>query len=130
MSNTTFGCTPPNDYGAAELDLVPTVFGAVRVASRVTLGARAGVGAAIYISDRPIGGDLFAPACAYGGSIVPDAYAALDVSLHLSEALHLVLFPATFDIHPSWDGSRSGPPVDASGAWIRLGLGFAFAVNL
>jgi hypothetical protein len=61
---------------------------------------------------------------------MPDGYAALDISLRLTDVLHLVLFPATFDIHPSWNGSRSDATVDASGAWIRLGFGFALAVNL
>jgi hypothetical protein len=130
VSNSAIGCSPPTNYSAAEIVAMPTVFAALRVSQSVSLGARLGIGAAIYASGQPIGGDLFAPACAYGGSLTADGYAALDISLRLTTAIRLVLLPATFDIHPGWVGTRSDANLDASGPWVRLGLGFAFAVDL
>jgi hypothetical protein len=130
VSNTTLGCTPGADYSAVELLAMPTVFGALNVAKHVTVGARIGFGAAIYASGTPIGGDLFAPACAYGGSLAPDGYAALDVSLGIVDAIRVVFFPATLDLHASYVGARSDSVVDATGVWMRIGIGVALAVDL
>ena len=130
VSNTIMGCTPPTDYTGFELVAMPTAFGALRVGKRIMLGARLGFGAAIYASGVPIGGDLFAPACAYGGSLAPDGYAALDVSIDLASILRLVLFPATLDFHAPYVGARSDNTVDATGPWVRLGFGAALAVDL
>ncbi len=130
VSNAAIGCSPPNDYAAAELLAMPTVFGAVRATSRLTLGARAGIGAAIYISGTPIGGDLFGASCAFGGSLAPDGYAAIDVSIRMTDQLRLVFFPATLDVHPAYVNARNDATWDASGAWVRLGTGFALAVDL
>ena len=71
----------------------PTVFASCRASRRVSLGVRVGVGAAIYVSGAPIGGDLFEPSCLFGGSIAPDGYAALDVSVALERALPRRLYP-------------------------------------
>ncbi|HEY1956280.1 MAG TPA: PEGA domain-containing protein [Polyangiaceae bacterium] len=125
----SLGCAPPNDYSAVELLAMPTMFGDWLVSKNVSLGARIGFGAAIYASSSPIGGDLFAPACAYGGSLAPDGYASLDVSVRLNDTFRLV-FPATFDIHTAYVGTRNDGTVDASGPWMRFGLGVALAVDL
>jgi len=126
---TTLGCTPPSDYSAVELLAMPTMFGDWLVSKNVALGARIGFGAAIYISGSPIAGDLFAPACAYGGSLAPDGYASLDVSVRLNDDFRLV-FPATFDVHTAYVGTRNDASIDASGPWMRFGLGVALAVDL
>jgi hypothetical protein len=124
------GCTPPTDYSGFEVLAMPTVFGSFKLSQRVSLGARLGVGAAIYASSAPMGGDLFTPSCVYGGSLTPDGYAALDVSIALIDAMRLVLFPATLDVHPAYAGARSDTTYDASGAWLRLALGVGLAVDL
>jgi len=130
VSNATIGCTPPTDYSGAELLATPAVFASWRASRLVTLGARAGLGAAIYASGAPIGGDLFEPACAFGGSIYPDGYAALDVSFRLSDVFRFVLVPASFDIHPAYAGARSDSALDANQPWIRLSAGVALAADL
>lgn len=129
VANDAIGCTPGTDYSAVELLAMPTVFGDYHLSKRVDLGARLGFGAAIYISSSPIAGDLFAPACAYGGSLAPDGYAEADVSVRLDDHFRLV-FPATFDIHTAYVGTRSDLSLDATGPWIRVGLGVALAVDL
>ncbi len=130
VSNANASCALPNDYGATEILAMPTLFGAMRVSRRVSVGARAGFGGAIYASGSPIGGDLFAPACVYGGSLAPDGYAALDVSVSLLDQLRLVLYPATFDVHPAYVGARNDGVLDASGPWFRIGAGVSLAVDL
>lgn len=130
VSNATASCSPPNDFNAVEILAMPTVFGAMRVARRVSLGARVGFGGAFYASGSPIAGDLFAPACIYGGSLAPDGYAAVDVSVSLADQIRLVLYPATVDVHPAYVGARSDGSIDASGPWVRLGAGVSLAVDL
>lgn len=130
VSNAIAGCTPPNDFTAVEVLAMPTVFGAYRISRRVSLGARAGIGAAVYASGAPIGGDLFTAACVYGGSLAPDGYAALDVSVRMTDDFRIVLFPATLDVHPGYVNARSDGSLDATGPWFRIGAGFAVAVDL
>ena len=125
----TLGCTTATDFSAVELLAMPTVFADWYASRSVWLGARIGFGAAIYISGSPIAGDVFAPECAYGGSLAPDGYASLDVSVRLSEQFRLI-FPATLDVHTAYVGARNDGVVDATGPWLRVGLGVALAVDL
>ena len=130
VSNAIAGCTPPNDYSGAEILATPAVFASYRTSKRVSIGARAGFGAAIYVAGAPIGGDLFAPSCPYGGSLAPDGYAAIDVSVRLSDLFRVVFLPASLDIHPAYVGARSDASLDASQPWIRVSTGVAVAVDL
>jgi len=128
VSNAT-ACGPlPNDYSAAELTLMPTVFGAFRL-GRLTLGAHLGFGAAIYATSSNVGGDVFAPSCTFGGSAAPDVYASLDVSFRATQAIRVLFVPASFDLHGSYDGARTGGP-DATSPWIRFGIGLGAALDL
>ena len=130
VSNATSSCTPPNDYNAVEMLVMPTVFASFRASDRVRLGGRIGFGGAIYASGSPIAGDLFSPECIWGGSLAPDGYAAFDVSISLADRIRLVVYPVTFDIHPSYVGARSDGSIDASGPWVRIGAGLSLAVDL
>jgi hypothetical protein len=130
VSNATTSCTPPNDFNAVEMLVMPTVFASFRVSKSVRLGGRIGFGGAIYAAGSPIAGDLFTPACIYGGSLAPDGYAAFDVSVSLTEQVRLVIYPVTFDIHPAYVGARSDASIDASGVWMRIGAGLSLAVDL
>lgn len=130
VSDATPGCSPPGDYSAAELVAMPAVFASYRASKRVSVGARVGFGAAIYLSGAPIGGDLFAPSCVFGGSLAPDAYASLDVSVRLSELFRVVLLPAALDLHPAYTGARADASLDASKPWLRVSTGVAVAVDL
>ncbi len=122
--------SPPNDFSAVETIAMPTVFGAWRVSRLLTIGARAGFGAAIYAAGAPIGGDLFAASCVFGGSLAPSGYAGVDVSLRMNEMFRFVIYPATLDIHPAYTGARSDGSLDASGPWVRLGAGIGVAMDL
>jgi hypothetical protein len=130
VSNANSSCAPPSDYNAVEMLVMPTVFASFRASNRVRVGGRVGFGGAIYASGSPIGGDLFTPTCIYGGSLAPDGYAAVDVSISLAEQIRLVLYPVTFDIHPAYVGARSDATLDASGPWMRIGTGLSLAVDL
>jgi len=130
VSNANASCTPPNDYNGVEMLVMPTVFASFRMSDRVRIGGRLGFGGAIYASGSPIGGDLFTPTCIYGGSLAPDGYAAMDVSISLADWLRLVVYPVTFDVHPSYVGARNDATFDASGAWVRVGAGLSLAVDL
>jgi hypothetical protein len=120
----------PTDFSAVETLAMPTVFAAWRASRFVSIGARLGFGAAIYAAGAPIAGDLFAASCPFGGSLAPDGYAAIDVSLRMNEMFRVVFYPATIDIHPAYVGARSDATLDASGPWLRLGTGVAVAMDL
>jgi hypothetical protein len=131
VSNTPLGgCSPPADYSGVELLATPTVYASYRTSRRVSLEGRLGFGAAIYLSGSPIAGDLFMPACAYGGSLAPDAYASLDVSVRFAERFRVLLFPATLDLHPAYVGARNDGSLDANEPWLRFGFGAAIAADL
>jgi hypothetical protein len=52
------------------------------------------------------------------------------VSLALADAIRLVLYPATLDLHTSYVGARNDTSIDATGPWFRIATGVALAVDL
>ncbi len=127
VPNTTAGCTPPADFAGAEVELTPVLYGAVRV-GRVSVGAKLGVGASLYSTGTPIGGDLFYPACDASPGPVVDVYGGLEISLPVTPAFRVVVAPLEVDGHAAFDGART-TPLDVTGPWLRFASTIGAAVD-
>ena len=125
--NVAKPCTLPADYTSPELFLTPFLFAALRVSPAVSVGARAGFGFSA-LTAAELGGDLFSPTCGGSPGLSPNGFAGLDVSVRLTTDIRAMLVPITADIHPAYAGART-IPIDASGAWVRLGFGLGVGVD-
>ena len=125
--NVASPCTLPGDYASAEVFFTPLLFAAFRIGSAVSLAARAGFGFSALTASE-LGGDLFNPTCGGSPGLSPNGYAGLDVSVRLTPAVRAMVVPITLDIHPAYAGART-TPIDASGAWARLGFGLGVGVD-
>jgi hypothetical protein len=99
-----------------------------RPAPRWRVGGDAGFGFA-GLPARSLGGDAFTPTCAASPGLVPAGHFGADVSYRVAPALRLVLAPIVFEVEPAFGGARTAP-IDATGAWLRVGAGFGLAVDL
>jgi hypothetical protein len=99
-----------------------------RASRRLRIEGDVGVGVAGYFASR-VGGDLFDPTCSAAPGIVPALHAGGSVSYAFGPVVRAVVSPIWLELQPAFDGARSAP-VDASGAWLRLGAGIGVAVDL
>jgi hypothetical protein len=128
--NTAPGCGSPIPDKESSTDIAAFGVGAFafRVTPRLRLGADAGLGAATTMANT-VGGDLYEPSCAAHTGARLAGRAALDVSFALAPPVRLVATPLKLQVHPAYGGARSAP-LDASGAWVRFGMGAGIAVDL
>lgn len=96
--------------------------------SKVNVGGIGGVGLAGYFVGD-VGGDLFVPSCDPSPGVRPALLVGVHVDYALTKRLRLSAFPLTWQIHPSFAGTRSDPR-DASSAWMRFGIGIGAGVDL
>ncbi len=101
---------------------------AYRVAPRLRVAADAGLGIAGYGASA-LGGDLFTPTCQPATGAQVAARVGLEASYTVLPFLRATLTPLALQVHPSYGGARS-TPVDATGTWLRFGLGLGLAVDL
>lgn len=90
--------------------------------------AIAGLGLAAYSVDD-IGGDLFVPSCRPSPGIVPALLLGVELDWAPTSRVRLSAFPLTWQVQPSFDGTRAAPR-DASGIWMRLGIAVGAGVDL
>jgi PEGA domain len=95
---------------------------------RLRIGGDAGFGFASEPSSA-LGGDVFVPSCQASPGIVPAGHFGADVSYSVLPTLRLVASPIVFEVLSAFGGARS-VPIDATGAWIRVGAGLGVAVDL
>jgi len=124
------GCTQSiaNNETATEIAGYGIGTFAVRVIPRLRVGADAGLGLAGY-SVGAVGGDLFYPTCQPSTGAQVAARVGLEASYAFLPYLRGVVTPLALQVHPSYSGVRS-TPIDATGSWVRLGIGLGVALDL
>jgi hypothetical protein len=122
------GTAIPNNETANEFSVFGVALLGYRVTPRLRVGMDAGLGLAWYDASV-LGSDLFYPTCQPTPGTQPAAHAGLEVSYALIPNLRVYGAPLNLEIHPSYSGARPNP-VDATGAWLRLGIGLGLAVDL
>jgi hypothetical protein len=124
------GCVTaiPNNQSANEFSVFGVALLGYRVTPRLRIGVDAGLGLAWYDANV-LGSDLFYPTCQPSPGAQPAAHAGLEVSYVIIPNLRVYGALLNVEIHPSYSGARPNP-IDATGAWLRLGLGLGVAVDL
>jgi hypothetical protein len=96
--------------------------------SRVRIVGLGGAGLATYfVCD--VGGDLFIPSCQASPGVRPAMIFGAELDFALTSYMRLSAFPLTWQFQPSFDGTRAAPR-DASGVWMRFGIGIGAGVDL
>jgi PEGA domain/Tetratricopeptide repeat len=120
------------NLGGAESATALGVFadGAVgyRPTPRLRIGGDAGLGFASELGSQ-LGGDAFHPSCNASPGVVPAGHFGAEISYAVVPSLRLVLSPIVFEVLSAFGGTRS-TPIDASSAWLRIGGGVGFVVDL
>ena len=128
-TNQTPTCGPLRDaQSATALSVFGIGTASVRLGSSVRLTGIGGLGLAGYFVDH-VGGDLFAPSCDPSPGLRPTLLLGAQVDYALTQRVRLSAFPLTWQIHSAFGGARSDPR-DASGAWMRIGIGVGAGVDL
>ncbi len=124
------GCTQSiaNTESATEIAGYGIGTFAYRLTPRLRVAADAGVGLAGY-SAGAVGGDLFVPTCQPSPGAQAAARLGVEASYAFLPYLRGTLTPLALQVHPSYGGARSSP-IDATGAWVRFGVGVGVAVDL
>jgi tetratricopeptide (TPR) repeat protein len=124
------GCTLSitNNESATELAGYGIGSLAYRIIPRLRVGLDAGLGLAAY-TPAAVGGDVFYPTCQPSTGAQLAARTALEVSYSFLPYLRGTLTPIAMQVHPSYSGVRS-TPLDATGAWTRIGFGLGVALDL
>ena len=100
----------------------------IPLARRLRGTAIGGVGLAALSTDG-IGGDLFVPSCRVSPGVRPALLLGTQIDYAVNQLLRLTAFPLTFQVQPAFDGVRASPR-DASGIWMRFGIGIGAGVDL
>ena len=124
------GCTLSitNNESATELAGYGIGTFAYRIVPRLRVAVDAGLGLAAYTASA-VGGDVFYPTCQPSTGAQLAARTAIEVSYSFLPYLRGTLTPIAMQVHPSYSGVRS-TPLDATGAWTRIGFGLGVALDL
>lgn len=98
------------------------------IAPRLRVAGIGGVGAAGYFVDD-VGGDLFVPSCRASPGVVPALLFGVGIDYAVTSYLRISALPLTWQVQPAFDGTRAAPR-DASGVWMRFGIGVGAGVDL
>jgi hypothetical protein len=90
--------------------------------------ALGGLGIATYLVDD-LGGDLFVPSCTRAPGPRPALLLGTRVDYAVTPFVRISAFPLTWQVQPAFDGTRASPH-DASGVWMRFGVGVGAGVDL
>lgn len=98
------------------------------VAKNVRISGLGGVGLAGYFVEH-VGGDLFVPSCRPSPGARPALLFGAEIDYALTKNVRLSAFPLTWQVQPAFAGVRSVPR-DASGVWMRFGIGIGAGIDL
>ncbi len=128
-ANEAPGCAPLRDaQSATALSLFGLGTASFPVAPDVRISGMAGLGLAGYFVEH-VGGDLFVPSCRPSPGVRPALLFGAAIDYALTKSVRLSAFPLTWQIQSSFDGVRAAPR-DASGVWMRLGIGIGAGIDL
>ncbi|MBX3219792.1 MAG: PEGA domain-containing protein [Labilithrix sp.] len=122
-------CAPLRDPDSAT---ALSVFGigtaSYDVAPRLRVVGIGGLGVAGYFVEH-VGGDLFVPSCTPSPGVRPALLLGAQIDYALTSVVRLSAFPLTWQVQSAFDGVRAAPR-DASGVWMRFGVGLGAGIDL
>jgi hypothetical protein len=95
---------------------------------KIRLGGDLGFGFASELASQ-LGGDVFVPSCKAAPGLVPAGHVGAELSYAVLPLMRVVVSPIVFEVSSAFHGART-TPLDASGAWLRVGGGLGLAVDL
>jgi hypothetical protein len=128
--STVQGCngTLPGIFDATAISIFGIGTAGFDVVPRLRVVGVGGIGVAAYaVPDT--GGDLFIPSCTSSPGLRPAVLVGAQVDYAITGALRLTAMPISMQLHPAFAGVRT-TPIDASGVWLRFGLGIGVGVAL
>jgi hypothetical protein len=121
-------CAPLRDaQGATALSVFGIGTASFPIIPKVRAVGIAGVGLAGYFVDN-VGGDLFIPSCRASPGVRPALLFGAEIDYAITSNIRLSAFPLTWQLQPAFDGTRAAPR-DASGVWMRFGIGIGAGVD-
>lgn len=128
--NTAAGCANPIVEAQSGTAIAFYGIGAATVplTERLSFTGTGGLGLAGYSVDN-VGGDVFLPSCSASPGVRPTFLLGTAVDYAVTRAFRVSFFPLSWQIQSAFDGARDTPR-DASGAWMRFGIGLGAGVNL
>jgi hypothetical protein len=121
-------CNLTNDESATAVSAFLDAALGYRASARFRFTGDFGFGLAVYPASQR-GADLFEPSCDASTSVRPAVHFGADASYAFTPALRALLAPILLEVQPAFDGARTSP-IDASGAWLRIGAGLGIALDL
>jgi len=118
----------PDAQSATALSFFAILTGTYPLTQKLHVAGIGGVGLAGYFVDN-VGGDLFVPSCRASPGARPALLLGGRVDYAVTQILRLSAFPLMFQVQPAFDGTRAAPR-DASGVWMRFGIGIGAGVDL
>jgi hypothetical protein len=130
MPNNAAGCTSPvlDAQSGTAIAFYGIGSASVPITSRLTFTGSTGIGIAGYSVDNG-GGDVFVPSCSASPGVKPTFMLGTELDYAVTPTFRLSAFPLTWQAQPAFDGVRA-TPFDASGPWLRFGIGIGAGVNL
>jgi hypothetical protein len=130
LPNTAPNCVSPlhDPQSATAVSFFGIGTATIPLAPKLRAVAIGGVGIAGYVVDD-VGGDLFVPSCTASPGVRPALLFGAQLDYAITSVLRLSAFPLTWQIQPAFDGARASPQ-DASGIWMRFGIGLGAGVDL
>ena len=129
VSNATNDqCVISNDESATAISFFGIGRAMFPIAENLTLGGMAGVGLT-GLSHDELGGDVFDASCKPSTGLRPAFLLGPELDYALGSIVRLAAFPLTWHLQPAFDDAR-GFPHDATGVWMRFGVGIGAGVDL
>lgn len=127
--STVRGCdgTLPGSFGATAISLYGIGTAGFGLGSRLRVVGVGGVGVAGYIVPDT-GGDVFAPSCTSSPGLRPALMLGGQLDYALTSSFRLTAMPINLQLMPAFSGVRR-TPLDASGLWMRFGIGIGAGVD-
>lgn len=121
-------CRIPVKESATALSFYGVGQAAFPVGERLKIGGMAGVGFTGITHDE-LGADVFIASCDPSPGLRPAFVFGAEIDYAIGSIFRISAFPLTWHLQPAFDGTR-GSPKDATGVWMRFGIGIGVGVDL
>lgn len=121
-------CIIPSKQSATALSLYGVGALSFPLSERLKIGGMTGVGFTGITHDE-LGADVFFADCDPSPGVRPAFLFGAEIDYKLGSIFRISALPLTWHLQPAFDGTR-GSPKDATGIWMRFGIGLGFGVDL
>ncbi len=121
-------CRIPAKESATALSFYGVGQAAFPLSEKLKVGGMAGVGFTGITHDE-LGADVFIASCNPSTGLRPAFLFGAEIDYALGSIFRVSAFPLTWHLQPAFDGTR-GSPKDATGVWMRFGIGIGIGVDL